>query len=850
MNKLKLLCVILVFLFVLSGCTTKLNETIISDDVVAAGSMKNNLLSKEYTLFAENDKFSFWFNENTTAFKVIDKLDGYEWYSTDKPTQSKNAADAPFTLSYVNHSGLIEKMDAMTACIADGQYAFQKTDKGVAVTYSLGEYDSKVIVPLAISKERKEFILSQIEDDFEKNQIEIMYQYIDLDKLNEENRKKFSELYPKLLDGPLYILRENVTASGSKMKELALKLYELGYTEEMYKEDSVNFITEEKDEEAKPCFRVQIVYELTDKGLKVSVPAKEIQMNSELPILELELLKFFGSPNVGDEGYFLLPDGSGSLMNFYNGAGNLQEYSVDIYGLDYSAAQTENIYQCDGAYFPVYGIKNGSHAAFAIIEGCDAVATVVAYPGGDQLSAYAYPKFRLRSYTKSYTNTTNSNTQSNYFISLQNKRTEEDIVINYNLFNGESASYKGMAQYYRNYIFGDKETNAADMSGLLIECIGQIEKGGSFAGFKYSKDIVLTDYADVKNIANELSESGLRNLKVKLNGWYNGAVRNTYSGKLNINKKLGSETELKELTLYLKDKGIGFYPDADMLYTYNTSLFDGFSSNKDTVTLISKTKGYRIEYNPATFTRDPKYITPYYINNKNAIISAFDNYFKAYDKLGFESVSLRNIGRDLNGDYDDKSGDGREQILKAIEEKLSAVSGSKSVITNGVNAYVLGKVDYCSDIPLTSNGRVNTNESVPFVQMVVSGHIAYSGPAINLSGDTKNCILKMASVAADPYYVVSAKNSSETRDTDYSYLFNSDYEYLKEDITGIVKKYCEDMNGISGKQITDYEKLTENLYKTTFEGGATVTVNYSDRNIEVGGVVYEANSYVVTRMEG
>lgn len=851
MNRLKLLCVVLVIIFVLSGCTTKLNETINKDDVVVAGSTANDLSSAEYKLFAENEKFSFWFNENTTAFKVIDKLDGFEWYSTDNPTQSKNAADAPFTLSYVNQSGLIEKMDAMTACISDGQYVVQKTDKGATVTYSLGEYDSELIVPLAISKERKDFILSKVENDFEKNQIEIMYQYVELEKLNEENQKKFSELYPKLLEGPLYILRENVMASNTKMKDLALKLNKLGYTEEMYREDSVNFITEDKGDEVKPCFRVQIIYELSDKGLKVTLPSKEIQMNSELPLLEIELLKYFGSPNVSDEGYFLLPDGSGSLMNFYNGAGNLQEYSVDIYGLDYSAAQTENIYQCDQAYFPVYGIKNGSHAAFAVIEGCDAVATVIAYPGGDQLSPYAYPKFRLRSYTKSYTNNNNSNTQTNYFISLQNKRTEDDIVVNYNLLNGEDSTYKGMAKFYRNYLFGDaKNSNAAEMSGLLVECIGQINKDGSIAGFKYSEDIVLTDYNDVKNIAEELNEKGLKNLKIKLNGWYNGAVRNAYSGKLNLNKKLGNANELKELYNYLKDKGIGLYPEADMLYTYETAAFDGFSSNQDTVTLVSKAKGYRIEYNPATFNRDPKYITPYYINNKNAIVSAFDGFFKSYDKLGLESVSLRNIGRDLNGDYDDNAGEDREQILKAIDEKLAAVAESKSVITNGINAYVLDNIDYCSDIPLTSNGRVNTDESIPFVQMVVSGNIAYSGPAINLSGDTKKCILKMAAVAADPYYVVSAKNSNETRDTDYAYLFNSDYEYLKNDITGIVKKYCDDMSGLSGKQITDYEKLSKNLYKTTFEGGATVIVNYSERNIEFDGVVYEANSYVVNRQEG
>lgn len=850
MKKIRFLYVVLAIVFVLSGCTTKLNETIIKTDVIGAGSIKNDISSSEYTLFAENEKFSLWFNENTTAFKVVDKSDGYEWYSTENSTQTKSASDAPFNLSYVNQSGLIETMDAMTACIADGQYSVKKLKNGLKVTYSLGEYDTELMVPLAMSKERKEFILDKIESDFAKNQFDIMYQYIDLKNLNEENQKKFSSLYPKLEDGPLFILRENIVASNEKMKELALMLYNIGYTEEMYREDTENFVTDGEGKEVKPCFRVQIVYELTDNGLKVTVPSKEIQMNPEFPLLEMELLKYFGSPNVGDEGYFLLPDGSGSLMNFYNGTGDLQEYSVDVYGLDYSAAQTEYIYQCDQAYFPVYGIKNGSHAAFAIIEGCDSVASVNAYPGGEQLSAYVYSKFRLRSYIKTYTSSTNNNTQTSYFISLQNERCEDDIVINYNLLNGETASYKGMAQLYRNYLFDESKTVSNDMSGVLIECIGQINKSGSFAGFGYSKDIVLTDFNDVKTITDELTEKGIKNLKIRLSGWYNGAIRNTYSGKLKLNKKLGSEKQFKELYEYLNKKNIGFYPDADMLYTYDTAPFDGFSSTRDIVSLVSKAKGYRIEYNPATFCRDPAYSTPFYINNKNAIIAAFDGFFKKYNKYNFNSINLRNVGRDLNGDYDDNSGEDRQKILKTLQEKLASVSKNNSVMTNGVNAYVLNSVDYCSDIPLSSNGRDNTDESVPFVQMVISGKIAYSGPAINLSGDTDNIILKMASVAADAYYVVSAKNSQEVRDTDYAYLFNSDYQYLKADITGVIKKYCEDMKGISGKQMMDYQKLSDSLYQTTFEGGATVTVNYSNKDIEYNSIVYAANSYTVGKQEG
>ena len=850
MKKIKFICIPLALLFILSACGTKLNEAIVSSDVLVSSTTVNDLTSPEYKLITENDRLGFWFNENTTAFKVVDKSNGYEWYSTEKNTQSKTENDAPFKLSYVNQSGLIETMDAMTASIADGQYNFEKTENGIKVNYSLGEYITTRLIPLAMSKERKEFILSNIESEFKKSQFDIMYQYIDLEKLNETNKEKFSALYPKLTEGPLYILRENVTSSEDKMKELEKFLKDAGYTEEMYKKDLENFVTDDSDVEEKPQFRVQIVYKLTENGLMVTVPSKEIQMNASFPLLEIELLKYFGSPKREDKGYFLLPDGSGSLMNFYNGRGNLQEYSTDIYGTDYSAANPENIYQCDQAYFPIYGIKNGNNAIFAVIEKGDAIAKVKAYPGNEQLSAYVYSVFRIRSYAKSFLNSSANNEKSGYFVSLQNERYQDDIVINYEFLNGENASYKGMAKFYKDYLFGSESNSVAKAPSLLVECVGQIEKTKTFAGFGYSKDIALTNFGQVKEIATELTDVGINDLKIKLSGWSGGALRNRYSGKLEINKKLGSKAEFKKLAGYLSENNIGFYPETDFLYTYDTGLFDGYSVSKDSVTLVSKSKGYKIEYNPATFCRDPKYLTPAYINNIGAIERAFKGFLKDYEAFEIGTVSLKNIGHDLNGDYDDKKGIDRQKTADRIEKSLKQMAEKYSVMTNGVNAYTLKYTDYCSDVPLWSNERDNTDESIPFVQMVISGNVGYSGYAVNLSGNVKDNFLKMAAVAADVYYVVSAENHTEVRDSDYDYLYNTDYSYLKDDMISAVNEYRKAMDGLSGQQIIDYEKLDSNLYRTTFKDGSTVTVNYDNSSKTYDSVEYEAESYTVKKQEG
>lgn len=849
MKLIRIISVLIVAVFILAGCSTKLNEAIVPTDVVSFGTTENDITNTEYELIAENEALRFMFNKDTTAFKLVDKRDGFEWYSTADSTQTKTENDAPFKLSYVNESGLIENMDAMNASIAEGQYVYEKTLDGLKVTYSLGEYELKLLVPLAMSTERKQFIMDNIEGDFIKSQFDNMYQYVELEKLNEENQKKFTALYPKLNDGPLYVLRENVVASDDKMKQLAQLLEDAGYTEKMYEEDSENFVDNSEEAEETPCFRVQLVYQLTEDGLKVTVPASEIQMSASFPILEFELLKYFGSPKQGASGYFLLPDGSGSLMNFYNGRGELQQYSTDIYGLDYSAAQSEYIYQCDQAYFPVYGIKNGDHAIFAQIEKGDAIATVNAYPGNEQLGAYAYATFRLRSYTKSYVNNTANHSESNYFVSLQNKRYSDDIVMNYTVLSGENSDYKGMAEHYRNVLFGDEAGSKAKAPALLVECIGQIEKPVSVVGISTEKRVTMTTFAQVGEIADSLKEIGVDRLNIKLSGWFNGGYYNRYAGKLSVERSLGGTDALISLSNKLKGGNIGFYPDADMLYTYKTGAFDRFSANSDAVTLVSKAKGYKIEYNPATFCRDADYTTPVFINNPSSITRAFEEFFKKYGELSVDGVSLRNIGSDLNGDYDDKNGTDRQSVKTAICESLAKTAKDYSVMTNGVNAYALGYVDYCSSVPLWSTERDNTDESVPFVHMVLSGNVDYSGPAVNLEGDSRDCILKMALVAADAYYIVSAENYNEVRNTEYSFLYCSDFEHVKTEISELAIKYCEDMKGLSGQRITDFERLDDDLYRTTFEDGSTVTVNLSGEDKTADSTVFSAKSYKVNRGE-
>lgn len=846
MKKIKILVVPLAILLLLSGCGTNIEEKLNTSDILVSGTTENDPYSSEYLQIAENENISFFFNRDTTGFKVVDKSNGYEWFSTNRDKSELTSENAPFVLSYVSSQGQIESIDAVTGSILSGQYEYERTDKGIKVTYSVGDFSELLLVPLAIDKSRKETILKKIDDEFKRGQFDIMYQQIDYKNLDEENKKTFSQKYPTIKDETLYILRESITSSDSKMKDLAMLLNECGYSEEMYKEDSRLFKSERSsDSEKQPRFRIQICYTLTEDGINITVPEKEIQMNSSCPLVGIELHKYMFSPSPSDDGYFLLPDGSGSIMNFYNGRGDLQPYNTKVYGIDYSSAISEYVYNYEQSYLPVWGVKNGSNAAFAVIENGAAIAEITAHPGNDRLSAYATCNFGVRAYQKSYLS---SNTgQSNYFVNVQNKRYTDDISIRLVFLNGGKANYSGMADWYRTYLFGTEDLQKTNEPALLVECVGLIDKQTQTFGIKHTEKYAATTFEQAGDIVLDLKKSGIEDIKLKLSGWCNGPYYGGYAGNMLVNEKLGGREELVSLSQKLSKSGIDFYPDMDFQYTYKNSAFDGFSKKNDVVELITHATGYRVDFNPATFCRDAKYKTPAYINNASSVKKAVDSFLKKYEDLNIDGISMAKAGRELNSDFSDKNSTDREIALKGISEILKKVDKKHSIMTSGANAYILKNTDYCSDVPLVSNERDNTDVSVPFLQMVISGNVRYSGQAVNFSGGSENLWLRMAAVAADPYYVLTNQYGEQVRDSDYSFLYCSDYNYLKNDILEDVKEYQQKLSGVSGRRLIDYIKLSDDLYRSVFEDGYTVTVNFSNEDVSYENRLYSAKSYQVEK---
>lgn len=827
----------------LTSCGTAVREAL--TDIHPAGTTDNDVSGTDYVLYAENAQWAFWFNEDTTAFRVVSKADGYAWSSANPEGQTDTGENAALTLTYLKSGGLLDTMDTMSDAVARGQYTVDRTESGASVVYSVGNFADRLHLPVALPAERFQTLCAGIDDEFARGKFESAYHLVEIEKYTDgADKKALLAQYPRLAEMPLYILTDFVLESASQRQELALVLSGAGYDDEQYRADQAYFQAAE-DEADEPGFRVQIDYALDDGGLRVTVPAAGIQMKPQYPLLRLDVLPYFGSPAKTETGYFVLPDGSGSLMRFYNGKGSLQPYTVSLYGMDRSMAQAERIYNTAPAHLPLYGIRSGGHAVLATIEEGAAIADINAYPGGGDLLPYVHAAFRVRESYQSKLQSGNAKDNETFMI-VQEQRYTGDIRLCYRFLSGEDADYNGMARLYRSQLFAEREALATGAPPLVVEMLGQVQRQAQFMGVSYSEKVAMTTFAQAQELTGALLADGVQRLDVRLSGWFGGGYGHTYAGRAQPEGRLGGADGLRALAAYLKEKGVGFYPDADIQYTYATGAFDGFSPKRDSAILITQAMGRAFDYNPATFRRDPTLRHTRYIHSPATVEACFTALRSQLEPYGIGGVSLRWAGAEVNTDFRAEAPVDRGAAADRLGALLRQAAGEGlSLMTSGANAAVLPAVDVCLDVPLTSNRMDITDESIPFLPMVLSGYIRYSGGALNLSGSRRSTLLDSAAAGAGLYYVVSAAQDDAVRQTANAGFYCSDFTYLRQEIAQTVTAYQRDLAAVAGRPIHAYERLSAAVSVTRYADGTAVYVNDGDTPATAEGVTIGPMTYVV-----
>lgn len=782
---------------------------------------------------AESDELILYLDEEETDVAVRDKSTGKLWFSNPQDANEDTFATAYYQkvlksqlqIQYYNENVQSSTMDNYNDCIKDKQFSIEYLDNGITITYTLGAAKGSLLLPDAISEERMQQFMANMTD---------------------KQKKKLHRNYT--LEAGVYMLRGGV--KDYLKEELAEYFAEAGYTQADYEVDMATGIGEGEEDE-KPWFTIPLTYRLEEDNLVVSIDPNAVSYNENgYYLVDIDVLPYFAAAKE-EKGYLFVPDGSGALIHLDNGKNNISSYKAAVFGQD-KAQQMLSYYKSEinenlTIKMPVYGIKAGEQALFAIIENGAGYADISADVSGKTTSYNnVYAGF---SYLQYGPTALSDMVGANGYQLYAEKNFADGFAIRYAFLSDEAANYSGMAAYYRDYLVEKgvlvREEKEKELP-FYTEYIGAVDKYKTLLGVKYKAVQPLTTFAQASEISKTLKENGIDNQKVVFSGWMNGGLHGTANTKVDVEASLGKGgMKLAEYLDEMSAQEIGTYMTVDMQYVYQDKMMDGYST---------------LQYAPGYFDHSTIEVGSYYTVDgyyKKPLANLISPHFalqvsekiaKQTSKYDITGLHLGTATWDLYSDYLEDRYTDRQAAIQLYQQSFRSLQESgKSLLGNNGNAYSLEFVDDMINVPLSSQGYMIFDEEVPFYEMVLHGYMDYAGEAWNMSDDYETTLLKSVECGAGVHFQWIYGDNSLLKETEYDYLYAVHYKNWMSHAIQDYTRMNTELGELQNQIITAHERVQEDLVKVTYEDGTCVYVNYGKESVLCDGVTIPARDFIVRK---
>ncbi|MBP5610976.1 MAG: hypothetical protein J6X72_06550, partial [Clostridia bacterium] len=545
----------------------------------------------------------------------------------------------------------------------------------------------------------------------------------------------------------------------------------------------------------------------------------------------LSFLRYFCAGESTQDGYIFYPDGCGALI--YNQTMRTSTtINQQIYGYDYAFANLSlsdtSVNSSLPIRMPVFGavntVEDKQVGYFAIITEGDSLARLVAkHLDADGAFVGAYASYTLRP-TDSYS--IGRRTSGSIAVSADFKYTgcftQKYVMLTDKTLNpvdkpdyGYGASYVGMAEAYRDYLFGTgaltalDEAELEDRLPLFIESYATVKTTESVLSFPVDVDKPLTSFKDVQTIGNELREAGIGNVKFRLIGYYNDGYKGYYPNRVKWMKEVGGKKGFKALMNYVsehEEDGFEAFTDVDLLYNYWPNKIGGISKKKNLVRRMDDRYVRQSFY--STIYRTP-------MSYRGLLISAtrlstlFAKFDKKFSKFKSLSISLANLASDLSSNFNEDDFYTREEAKVMIADVMKEASEKYTVMAQGGNVYVLPYVDYLLNAPVDGSHYNYVSRTVPFFGMVMHGSLQYAGTVFNEAGNPDYELLRDIESGAAMYVFLVYQNSDlmkESNDEFYKH-YSANYQIWRDDLIDYYDVLDYAIGDLQSWRITDHRFL-------------------------------------------
>ncbi len=849
--------------------------------------MVEQMSAGEYTLYIEETTGEMalkkgtqilWSNPFDIAGAQTAETQKYELFSQILLNYTTIASGASATMNSFEEAAM-----RINAESGNNQIIVKQISGGVRVEYTMGRTETRVLVPRCISKDRFEEMIIEPLKEAAKNNLSttdgqsakfLLSKFINNDGntvfytlkdpnapgVTERQKRAMYLQYPITEKMPVYVIDANATqVELVNWLEKAIVNFTDYTFEDMASDHSMTNYT--GTDVAPPLFRIAIEYYLTEDGLTYRIPANGIRFDSTLYRLnDVTILPYLGAGTATSGGYTFIPDGSGSIINFSDVAKQSVQLSGKIYGQDYA------YYNLTGANqeimrFPVHGVQvsnieyethterdeNGNivtkevkkikdSAVLSIITEGEAIGTITSKHGGTVNPYHTTYATYVPRPNDSYALNQFSASSTSMWTVVTDRRYTGNISVKVIMLSGKDASYSGMANAYREYLTETGELTkiekAEEKIPLFIESFGAIEVSERILGVPVNVKKSLTTYDDLQTMVKELQEKGIGRVNVKYTSWANDAFKLQPFTKLSLEKATGGKGGLSDFLAFAKENNAYIYPDVELSYIFNLSMFDGFNYNKMVSRRVDKRIAFKLEYDDEYqgFTIwDGDVISPQFMSDVWSKIE------KKYTKLGIGSIAVGTLGSDLNSDHNKKRPLNRVEAQSYVETVLSEIKESAGeVLVDGGNAYALKYADLIVEAPLESSRYIYASREVPFYSMVVHGSLQFAGAPINAAPDYDAAVLKIIESGSMPFFRVSYQNTNELKsDIMTSKYFSVDYKTWFDDMVETYNEINSVLADLQNVYIVNHDAITKKTVCVTYENGTEIFVNYDRANVYI-----------------
>lgn len=557
-----------------------------------------------------------------------------------------------------------------------------------------------------------------------------------------------------------------------------------------------------------------INYYLMDDGLKISVTGiNEEEANYTLS--GLSLYPGFGMTYGQNNSKYLIPDGSGAIIDLSIPTRASSQLSISMYDKDIGiSSSNRTIYSSDKLSIPMFANYSNEKTMIATIEDGDEYSNLNVKLAG-MLDNYNVMYYRFI-YKEIMTYEIPSMNPDKPIVNKypQSERNDCNPTIHYQLYD-EGMEYYDIAKKYQEYLISKGLLSSKYSSATMrLEFLMSENKKALFGKeiFKMTSAGFIID--EVEKLKNDCS-----NLSISLRGYTKGGYGGSYPYSFPIEDRTGGLHGYATLGNFLQENGINMNFVVDTVASFNST----YTANAQNVTQnLIASEDYINGSNQAIYRVNP--------NESKRLVSVYESYIDAANATGFDFSS---IGNELFSTYHHESNT-RTTSKEKYVEALKNFGHLRNV--RKPNFYMFPYFESYLDTPTSSSGYLMENESVPFLQMVLSGYRSFYSSAINLHYLGDKQLVELIDYNVNPSYLLTEEDTMLLIDSpSSSYIYASKYSDWVENIKFTYSKVVNILNSVKGLGFIKREKIAPKVYKNTYEGGKVIVVNYSSETYDYSG---------------